>query len=107
MIKPTNGRVVWYTPYKNELMSPYGMVTNRDESGKVIPLAAIVCAVHGDRMVNLLVIDANGRFFPVTSRALLQDDDVANEHGGYCEWMPYQKSVAKGEIAPTLHAQPK
>jgi len=24
--------------------------------------------------------------------------------GSYCEWMPYQKAVAKGEIAPTLHA---
>jgi len=94
MITPTNGRIVWYTPYTNELLSPYGMVVQRDADKKPIPLAAMVCCVHSDRMVNLIVFDANGHMFPVTSRALLQDDDVGNEHGGYCQWMPYQKGQA-------------
>lgn len=107
MIIPTNGRIVWYTPYKNELLSPYGMVVNRDKDANLIPLAAMVCAVHGDRMVNLIVFDANGHMFPVTSRALLQDDDQPLEYGGYCQWMPYQKQVASGQIAPTLHVDPK
>ena len=94
MITPSNGRIVWYTPYKNELLSPYGMVTQRDKDGKTIPLAAMVAAVHGDRTVNLIVFDANGHLFPVTPRTLLQDDDVGNEGGGYCQWMPYQKGQA-------------
>ena len=51
-------------------------------------------AVHSDRMVNLVVYDANGHMFPATSRTLLQDDDVGNEMGGYCQWMPYQKGQA-------------
>lgn len=100
MIEPTNGRIVWYTPYKNELLSPYGMVVQRDKDGNVIPLAAQICAVWGPRMVNLLVTDANGKQFAATSRTLLQDDDVGNEYGGFAQWMPYQKGqAAKAEAA--------
>lgn len=97
MITPTNGRIVWYTPYKNELLSPYGMGAQRDKDGNIIPLAAMVVAVHGPRMVNLIVFDANGHFFPVSSRTLLQDNDPVEAvppEGGYCEWMPYQKGQA-------------
>jgi len=100
-IMPTNGRIVWYTPYKNERLSPYGMATQHDKDGKAIPLAAQVCAVWGPRCVNLLVTDLHGRTFPVTSRTLLQDGDPAPEHGGYAEWMPYQK----GQAAKTEAAQ--
>lgn len=106
-IVPTNGRIVWYTPYSNEMQGNYGMVTQRDKDGNVVPLMAQVCAVHGSRCVNLLVTDANGKTFPVTSRTLIQDGDERNRSGGYAEWMPYQKKVASGEIAPTLHAEPK
>ncbi|MET4187598.1 hypothetical protein ABIB86_000453 [Bradyrhizobium sp. JR1.7] len=94
MIEPSNGRIVWYTPYKNELLSPYGMVTQRGADGKPIPLTAQICAVWGPRMVNLLVTDATGKTFAVTSRALLQDDDLAPDGGGYAQWMPYQKGQA-------------
>jgi hypothetical protein len=105
MISPSNGRIVWYTPYKNELLSPYGMVVQRDKEGNVMPLAADIVAVWGDRCVNLLVKDANGNTFPVTSRTLLQDDDARPEHGGYAEWMPYQKGQAvKTEIAEAAAA---
>lgn len=94
MITPTNGRIVWYTPYDAEMQGSYGMSVQRDKEGNLIPLAAMIVAVWGDRMVNLVVHDANGKTFPVTSRTLLQDDDVGNAHGGYCQWMPYQKGQA-------------
>jgi len=94
MIEPTNGRIVWYTPYKNELLSPYGMVVQRDKDGNVVPLTAQVCGVWGPRCVNLLVTDASGKTFVCTSRTLLQDDDARPEHGGFAEWMPYQKGQA-------------
>lgn len=93
MIEPTNGRIVWYTPYSNELEGAFAMAVQRDMDGKVIPLAAQVCAVWGSRCVNLLVTDANGKTFAVTSRTLLQDDDAA-PGAGYAQWMPYQKGQA-------------
>lgn len=94
MITPTNGRIVWYTPYESEIFGPDGMATQRDKDGGIIPLAAQICAVWDDRMVNLLVTDANGKTFSATSRTLLQDDDPRSVGGGYCEWMPFQKGQA-------------
>lgn len=94
MIEPTNGRIVWYTPYNSEIEGNFGMAVQRAKDGKIIPLAAQVCAVWGPRMVNLLVTDMNGKTYPVTSRTLLQDDDVGPEFGGYAQWMPYQKGQA-------------
>jgi hypothetical protein len=105
MIEPTNGRIVWYTPFKNELLSPYGMVVQRDKDGYVIPLTAQICAVWGPNCVNLLVTDASGKTFAVTSRTLLQDGDTPNPGGGYAEWMPYQKGqAAKAEAAESAPA---
>jgi hypothetical protein len=104
MIEPTNGRIVWYTPYKNELAESRGMATQRDKDGNIIPLAAQICAVWGPRCVNLLVTDCNGKTFAVTSQSLLQDDDVGNEHGGFAQWMPYQKGQAAK--AEALEAKP-
>jgi hypothetical protein len=107
MIEPTNGRIVWYTPYEGELHQPYGMAVQRDKDGKIIPLAAQVCAVWSERMVNLLVTDANGKTFAVTSRKLLQDGDLGAEFGGYAEWMPYQKGqAAKADAAATTITDP-
>ena len=94
MITPTNGRIVWYTPHNAEMEGSHGMVVQLDKDGNLIPLAAMVAAVWGDRCVNLVVYDANGKMFAVTSRTLLQDDDVGNKYGGYCQWMPYQKGQA-------------
>ena len=94
MIQPTNGRIVWYTPYKSELEGNFGMAVQRDKDGNIVPLAADIVAVWGPQMVNLLVKDANGKTFAVTSRKLLQDDDLAPEYGGYAQWMPYQKGQA-------------
>lgn len=98
MIEPTNGRIVWYVPYPNEMVSPFGMGVQRDKDDKIVPLTAQICAVWGPRMVNLVVTDYMGRQFPVTSRTLLQDDDVAPE-GGYAQWMPFQKEQAAKNAA--------
>jgi hypothetical protein len=94
MIEPSNGRIVWYTPYNTEMEGAFGMAVQRDKDGKVIPLTAQICAVWGPRMVNLVVTDANGKQYAITSRSLLQDGDEPNPYGGYAQWMPYQKGQA-------------
>lgn len=76
MIKPTNGRIVWYTASRHD-----GMPGNDGE-----PLAAIVVHVWNERMVNLTVFDPNGIPCPRTSVPLVQEGDVAPKDGGYCEW---------------------
>lgn len=94
MIRPTVGRVVWYRPNGREELNVLDPAQ---------PLAAIVAFVHGDKMVNLSVIDHVGQRHAVERVLLLQEGDNPST-GHYCEWMPYQKQVAKGEIQPTLHA---
>ena len=86
MIKPTNGRVVLYTPSEADLVD--GMAFYH------APLDAHVVHVWNDRMVNLAVFDANGKLWARTSVTLLQDDDAPNPLGRFCEWMPYQKGQA-------------
>lgn len=98
MIKPTVGRMVLYRPSSDE----DGFA--RNPNGE--PSAAVVVQVHNDRVVNLAVFDAMGTSHPRTHVPLLQPEDErpASGVGGYCEWMPYQKQVAAGEVAPTRHA---
>jgi hypothetical protein len=84
MIPPTPGRVVWYYPPKTE--------TGFCAPGNGEPCAAIVAKVWGERCVNLAVFDANGVSHGRCSVPLLQDNDVAPEHGYYATWMPYQKA---------------
>lgn len=99
MITPTNGRIVWYTPdvgFDNIMIQHDGAT----------PLAAMVTHVWSDRTVNLVVFDSDGYQHRRTSVTLVQDGDPKPSGGRYCEWMPYQKLVAKGEIPPVLHAQP-
>lgn len=87
-IKPTVGRVVHYWVAR--------------PSPQREPLAAIVCSVISDTCVNLSVFDHGGNQSPETHVTLIQDGDVRPE-SAYCEWMPYQKQVAAGQIEPTLH----
>lgn len=95
MIVPTTGRVVHFRPNGS-----FGFAHTEEQ-----PLAAHVCHVHHDRMVNLMVIDSNGIPHGVTSVTLLQDADVAPETGYYCEWMDYQKGqAAKTEAAEAVDA---
>ncbi len=88
MIKPTLGRVVWFTPGTNDV----GPI--RDGDGRC---AALVVNVWTDRLVNLAVFDANGVHWPRNSVPLLQDQDPRPPGGYYAEWMPYQLSKAKEE----------
>lgn len=83
MIKPTIGRVVWYWAIK-------------PESDKEQPMAAMVCFVHSDTMVNLVVHDYNGDSAGVKSVFLYQGEGEKPE-SNYCEWMPYQIGQAKKE----------
>lgn len=94
MIRPTNGRVVLYTPLKNDA----GVATIIQVGEQ--PLTAHVVHVWGDRLVNLVVFDSLGGAHPMLSVMLLQDDDPAPSHGGFATWMDYQKGqAAKAEAA--------
>lgn len=88
MIKPTVGRIVWYHKDKSQTE----IVQYEDT-----PLAAIVCMVWSDRVVNLRVIDANGQAWPVTSVELIQEGETIPGGSRYCTWMPYQIGQAKKE----------
>lgn len=91
VIKPTNGRIVWFTPGGDFTGSWHDIQQ---------PLPAMVCHVWGDRMVNLLVTDSNGIMWPVTSVDLVQPGDPKVYQARYCEWMPFQKGqAAKTEAA--------
>lgn len=93
MIKPTVGRIVWYHPAKADPGPNPG-----DQ-----PLAAIVTHVWSDTCINLAVFDANGQTYNRTSVLLVQDD-APRPDAFYAEWMPYQKAVAAGSVAPAVHA---
>lgn len=80
MIKPTIGRVVWYTPGATDPQSDQKM-------------PALVSYVWSDTCVNLAVFDSNGKTFNSTSVHLKQEDSEMPT-APYCEWMPYQKMVA-------------
>ena len=89
MIKPSIGRVVWYHPAGS---------SSTDQ-----PNAAIIAHVWSDTCVNLAVFSANGEASFQTSVFLYDPETTPRPFCSYAEWMPYQKAVAKGEIAPTLH----
>ncbi|MBT9493876.1 MAG: hypothetical protein IV107_16375 [Paucibacter sp.] len=103
LIKPTVGRKVWYRASAHDQTGPVPMSAQSETAGnpKRAPLDATVIAVHGDRMVNLLVIDVYGKMFPKLSVTLLQEGDLipmdaaGNEIGGYAQWMPYQAGQAR------------
>jgi hypothetical protein len=80
MIKPTIGRVVWFF----------------NETTNVQPNAAMVCWVHDDNKVNLVVFDEDGNPRSEICVYLAQGDGqtVPVRH---CEWMPYQIGQAKKE----------
>lgn len=104
MIIPTVGRAVWYRPSR---MDYFAMPEN--EGAEAQPLAATVTYVHSNTLVNLVVFDVNGAPHGKSSVYLYQggeNDKHPAAGSGFCEWMPYQKAVAKGDIAPTRHAQP-
>jgi hypothetical protein len=87
MIKPTVGRVVWFYSSKAPEKA----------------FAAMIAHVHSDRMVNLMVVDADGDPYGQTSVQLLQDDDKPQGGAFWCAWMPYQL----GQAAKTEAAEAK
>jgi hypothetical protein len=88
IIKPTVGRVVWFTP--NEDINPLGIKVNHGDQ----PMVAFITYVFNDRMVNLIVWDHEGNRSKHTSVTLVQEEDPKPE-GNYAEWMPYQVGQAK------------
>lgn len=98
MIKPTVGRVVLFVPRVSDYSWGYCLSAGKQH-------AAVVAEVHSDRLVNLSVLDRNGKQFGRTSVVLRQAEDEI-PGGDYCEWMPYQLGqAAKTEAA--LAAAPK
>ena len=95
MIKPTPGRVVWFTPPADRAFWPPGFEYHDPKQ----PCSASVAYVWSDRMVNLSVLDQAGKAFNQTSVMLLQDDDLKPEAGRFASWMPYQLGQAKKEGA--------
>lgn len=77
VIPPTVGRVVLFVPKESKYEFGYCLLAGK-------PHAATVAAVHGDRCVNLSIVDANGKQFSRTSVTLRQPGEP--EPGGdYCE----------------------
>lgn len=105
MITPTVGRKVWYRPSRSDLTGPLPMSMMGNPDFNPQPLDATVLAVHGGRLVNVLVLDVYGKPFPKTSVKLLQEGDETpkmsdgSEAYGYVEWMPYQAAQAKKHAA--------
>lgn len=101
MIMPTIGRKVWFWPHTTD---------NRRIVGPGQPFDATVVMVVDKNRVTLDVCDHHGSHFVVGNAYLYQgEDDPDPAHRqrpieDFAEWMPYQKKVAGGEIAPTLHA---
>lgn len=94
VIEPTPGRVLWFYPASDD-----ARLATLSEA----PLAAIVAKVISDRMVNLMVVADDGHPVGRVSQTLVQDGDTVPQRP-YATWMPYQRAVASGQIAPTLHA---
>ncbi len=92
VIKPEPGRHVHYIPAG---VDDFDMAVTPDQ-----PLAAIVTAVHSNRLVNLAVFDANGKHFSRTSIALQQPgDDAPSER--HCRWMPYTLATERARTPQT------
>lgn len=90
-IKPTIGRVVWFYPHGH-----------REGS---LPHAAMIAFVHSDSLVNLGVLDPNGRSYNETSVSLIQDGDPAPDSGRYATWMPFQIGQAKRAEAEPVSSE--
>ena len=89
MIKPTIGRVVLL--FRRTLTEP---------------IPALVCHVWNDHLINVGGFDGNGVPIAFTSVTLVQGDEERPKSEYWAEWMPYQKAVASGIQAPTMHATP-
>lgn len=87
VISPTVGRVVWYRPSESDRVR---MNVQGDQ-----PLKADIVYVHGDRLVNLHVIDHSGRAHAVCAVTLVQNGDLTRVAGCYCEWPAKHAAVSE------------
>lgn len=95
MIKPTNGRVLWYKPSADEAIEHDGTQL----------LASLLCYVVSDSLVNLTVHDMNGYTHPKSSVPLFQGNAEECPEGSAC-WMPYQQQQARAaESAGNANAE--
>lgn len=84
VISPSVGRIVHYFPHK-------GDTELHTEPG---PLAAVVCKVHSDTLVNLTVFGPTGLRHGRVNVPLVQPDMELPE-GAYAAWMPFQVGQAQ------------
>ena len=103
MITPTVGRVVYFRP-GNGARSRMHIRPGNLTGGPEQPCRADIVYVWNDRNIAVNVDDHEGQRHYFSPVVLIQDGEKPPKGLSYCEWMPYQKAVAKGEIAPTLHA---
>lgn len=94
-IKPTIGRVIWFTP-SSSLMPG---VDHRDQH-----LQGNIVYVHSDTHINVGGFDARGAPYAAINVPLIQEGEARPEGGHFAEWMPYQKAVASGQQQPVVHA---
>jgi hypothetical protein len=81
MIKPTNGRVVWFM--------------DRQLSDQ--PIAAFITYVHSDTLIDIVAFPPRSvGHHAIADVTLVQDtgDSDINVVKPYCMWMPYQKGQA-------------
>jgi hypothetical protein len=99
MIRPTVGRVVWYR------INASDPAEWRGYHNDVVLLAAIVCWVWSDTVINLAIFSPDGKVFAKTSVVLTQEDTIPP---GCAGWMPYQKGQAAkaDELAARLRDEP-
>lgn len=89
-IQPTVGRKVWYWPHP---VHDAQMNVELPEQ----PLDATVLFIHGERQVNLSVIDHMGQTHFIVKAYLRQPGIEAPNNEGYAEWMPFQINQASKE----------
>ena len=92
---PTIGRVVYlYSLFGDDPEKPYtAFVADVGIVGNPLTINCAVLAHNGDMIL--------GGLQGVPHKSELLGSKV------FWDWMPYQKAVASGEIAPTLHAPTK
>lgn len=94
ILPPTVGRKIWFRgiPFDTWGRLPAG--TSPAVYGDQ-PLDATIVYVHGDRMVNVDVVDHVGVHWFMSSVTLKQDGDIVAYGTPHVEWMPYQLGQAK------------
>lgn len=93
MIEPTVGRIVWYW---ESLPGGFNRPDLIEQHMKdVQPQAAVVTFVYPEgQRINVTRFSRDGVSIPELGVLLVQDDIERPAHGGWCEWMPYQKGQA-------------